>query len=349
MVHEADRGHNHRTGVHARLPDDAFQAPSRVINLFHIRVGFHHLANLGGLRIALVIRVRDAPKRNILGHDRRWQRRVDAVGHLEARLAKVHLGGVFNGLLRLHRAEGNHLRHLVLAPALGRVGDHFAAAAVIEVDIDIGGGRALGIQESLEEEIMFQGVDIGNGQRVSDKRAGRRTTAWPHTNAHRARVLDELGHDKEVGRVSLHLNNGNLILRALDVLLRNILTGEASLQALHNLVGEPGSWGVALGDVGNRHAIVGVFFPNLAIVLYTLGNPQRVIAAIWNHIVPGLAHLRGRFNVVAGAAELEAIRVHKGLAGLHAQHRLVRRRLGFQNVVAVVGHQRRQVQLAADL
>ena len=348
MVHEPDRSHNHRTGVYARLPDDALQTPRRVINLLHIRVGFHHLADLGGLGVALVVRVRDALERNVLGHDGRRQRAVDAVGHLEAGLAKVHLGRVLNGLLGLHRAEGNHLRHLVLTPALGRIGNHFAATAVIEVDIDIGCGRALRVQESLEEEIVLQRVDIGNGQRVGDKRAGRRTTARPHTNAHGACVLNELGHDEKVRRVALHLNNGDLILGALDIFLRNILAREARLQPLHYLVGEPGSWGVALGDVGNRHAIVGVFFPDLAVVLHALGNPQGVIAAIWNHIVPGLAHLRGRLNVVAGAAELEAVRVHESLAGLHAQHRLMRRRLGLQHVVAVIGHQRRQVQLAAD-
>ena len=348
VVHEPDRSHNHRTGVHARLPDDALQAPRRVINLLHVWVGFHHLADLCGLGVALVVRVRDALKRNVLGHDRRRQRAVDAVGHLEARLAKVHLGRVLNGLFGLHRAEGNHLRHLVLAPALGRIGNHFAATAVVEVDIDIGCGRALRVQESLEEEIVLQRIDISNGQRVGDQRTGRRATARPHTNAHGARVLNELGHDEEVGRVALHLNNGDLILGALDILFRNVLAGEALLQALHDLVGEPGGWGVALRDVGNRHAIVGVFFPDLAVVLHALGNPQGVIAAVWNHIVPGLAHLRGRLNVVAGAAELKAVRVHERLAGLHAQHRLMRRRLGLQHVVAVIGHQRRQVQLAAD-
>ena len=105
---------------------------------------------------------------------------------------------------------------------------------------------------------------------------------------------------------------------------------------------------MALGDIGNGHAVVGVFLPHLAVVLHALGNPQGVIAAIRNQVVPGIAHLRGGLDVVAGTAELEAVWVHKRLTGLHAQHGLVRRRLGFQHVVAVVGYQRRQVELAAD-
>ena len=348
VVHQPHGGHNHRTGVHASLANNTLQAARGVINLFHIRVSFHHLADLGGLGIALVVGVSNAPQRNVLRHNRRRQRAVDTVGHLEAGLAKVYLGGVLNGLLGFHRTEGNDLGNLILAPALGGVGNHLAAAAIVEVDIDIGRGRALGVQKALEEQVVFQRINIGNGQRVGHERTRRRTTAGPHADAHRTRILNKLRHDEEVGRVALHLNHGNLVLGALDILLRHIAPGEPPLQPLHHLVGQPGGGGVALGDIGNGHAVVGVFLPDLAVVLHALGNPQSVIAAIRNQVIPGIAHLRGGLDVVAGTAELEAVRVHERLAGLHAQHGLVRRSLGFQHVVAVIGHQRRQVQLPAD-
>ena len=190
VVHQPHGSHNHRAGVHAGLADDAFQTARGVINLFHIRVGFHHLADLGGLGIALVVGVSNAPQRDILRHNRRRQRTIDAVSHLEAGLAKVHLGGVLNGLLGFHRAEGNDLGYLILSPALGGVGNHLAAAAIVEVDIDIGGGRALGVQKALEEQVVFQRINIGNGQRVGHERARRRTTAGPYTDAYRTRVLN---------------------------------------------------------------------------------------------------------------------------------------------------------------
>ena len=349
VVHEAHRGHNHRTGVHAGLPDHALQAAGGLVDLLDVRIRLNHLADLGGLRVAGVIRVGDAGERDVLRHDGRRQGAVDAVRHLEAGLAKVHLGGVLNGLLGLHGAEGNHLRHLVLAPAIRGVGDHLAAAAVVEVDIDIRGGRALRVQESLEEEIVLNRVDVGNGQRVGHEGAGGRTTARTDADSDGAGMLDELGHDEEVGRVALHLNNGDFVLGALNVLLRHLPAREAVLEALHDLVGEPRGGRVALRHIRNRHAVVGVLLPDLAVVLDAFCDPQGVVAGLRNHLVPYLAHLLGGLDVVAGAAELEAIRVHEGLAGLHAQHGLVGRRLGFQHIVAVIGHQRRQVQLAADL
>ena len=62
-----------------------------------------------------------------------------------------------------------------------------------------------------------------------------------------------------------------------------------------------------------------------------------------------LAHLGGRLEVVAVAVELEPVRVRERLAGLHAQQRLVVVGGVAGDVVAVVGGQRRNAELAADV
>ena len=101
--------------------------------------------------------------------------------------------------------------------------------------------------------------------------------------------------------------------------------------------------------IRHRHAVMRVLFPHGGIITDALGNPQRVIASIRNHMIPALTHFGCGFNVIAVAVELKAIRVLERLAGLHTQHRLVGFGLRLQDIVAVVGHQRRQVQAFADL
>src|SRR5699024_5461022 len=126
----------------------------------NIRVGFYHLAHFGGLRGALMLRGSNTRQRNIFSHNRRRQRAADAVSHLESRLAKVHLRSILTGLLGFHGTEGNNLRNFVFAPSLSGILDHLTTAAVIEVDIDIGCRGSLWVQKSLEEQVMFNWVDI---------------------------------------------------------------------------------------------------------------------------------------------------------------------------------------------
>ena len=295
-----------------------------------------------------MLRIRDADERDVFRHDRGGQGRVDAVCHLEAGLAEVHLRRVLDRLLRLHGAERDHLGNLVLTPALGGVGDHLAAAAVVKVNINIGRGRTLRVEESLEEQAVFHRVDVGDGQRVGHKCTSRRATARPDADAHLTRVLNQLRDDEEVGRVALHVDDVDLVFRALEVLLWDLAAVETRLEPALNLLAQPARRRLAFRHVRDWHAIVRVVLPKLAVIADALGNPQRVVAAVRHGGVPNLAHLLRGLDVVARAVELEAIRVHHRLTGLHAQHRLVRGRLGFQDVVAVVGHQRGQVQCFAD-
>ena len=50
-------------------------------------------------------------------------------------------------------------------PTFGGVADHLAAAAVVEVDVDVGHRRALGVEEALEQQTVRDGIDVGDAQR----------------------------------------------------------------------------------------------------------------------------------------------------------------------------------------
>ena len=89
-------------------------------------------------------------------------------------------------------------------------------------------------------------------------------------------------------------------------------------------------------------------FPEFAVILYAFGNQQRIIAGTGHKVIPGRAHFRGGFNKVPVAVEFEAIRVLHCFTGLHAKHHFVRVGLVLQNIVAVVGHQRRQIKFPTN-
>src|SRR5699024_11190624 len=171
------------------------------------------------------------------------------------RLSEVHFRSVFNGVFGLNGAEGNHLRDFVFAPTLSGILDHLSATAVVEVDINIRRGWTLRDQKSLEEQVMFNRVDISNSQGISNECARCRTTAWADPNTDGTSMFNDLCDDQEVGRVALHINDRNFILGALDVLLGHLFTVEAVFKAFHNFVAQPRIMRIPFEYIGNLKAV----------------------------------------------------------------------------------------------
>ena len=85
--------------------------------------------------------------------------------------------------------------HFVGTVFVGDILEHIGAAVVVEVDIDIGQGDTVGVEEALEKEIVFYGVDLGDAEAVSHSRAGSRTAARAHRYAKPARGGDKVLHN----------------------------------------------------------------------------------------------------------------------------------------------------------
>ena len=92
------------------------------------------------------------------------------------------------------------------------------------------------------------------------------------------------------------------------------------------------------------------FASNMPVGVDLLGDQEGVGAALLPGVrgVDGVHLVRG-LQVVAGAVEAEAVRVGEVLAGLDAQQGVVGGRLVRVRVVRVVGDQRRDAELLADL
>ena len=118
------------------------------------------------------------------------------------------------------RAEGDDLRDPVGAVALAHIGDHLVAPVLAEVDVEVRHRHALRIEEALEQEAEPDRIEIGDGERPGDERAGAGAAARPDRNALRLRPLDEVGDDEEIaGEFHLH-DDVELEGEALVVMLR---------------------------------------------------------------------------------------------------------------------------------
>ncbi len=110
------------------------------------------------------------------------------------------LGGLAD---RRARAIGRHRRRetRALAPvALIDVLDHLFALLVLEIDVDVGRLVALGRDETLEQEIEFGGIDLGDPEAIADRRIGRRAAPLAQ-DAARLGVAHDVVHGEEIGRV----------------------------------------------------------------------------------------------------------------------------------------------------
>ncbi len=90
------------------------------------------------------------------------------VAHVE------HAPDVAHDRLRLHRAEGDDLRHVLAPYFLRDVLDDLAAPVLAEVDVDVGRADALRVQEALEDQVVLDRVDVRDAQAVGDQAAGGR-------------------------------------------------------------------------------------------------------------------------------------------------------------------------------
>jgi hypothetical protein len=114
----------------------------------------------------------DAGQRDVLGHDGRRERLGDAVGDGETGLAVVDPCRILQCRFGLDGAEGDDLGDAITAPFVRGIAEHFAAAAVVEVDVDVGHRRAFGVEEPLEQQPVGNRVDVGDAERVGHQRSG---------------------------------------------------------------------------------------------------------------------------------------------------------------------------------
>ena len=132
---------------------------------------------------------------------------------------------ILDGVLRGHRGIGDDMRAVLVAVLVLHPLQHSSSSIVIEVGIDIGQRDTVGVQETLEQQVILQGVNLGDSQTVGHHRAGCRATTWTdHHTQFVASGIDKVLYYQEVARETHRLHDVQLEAHAVINLRRNGLT-----------------------------------------------------------------------------------------------------------------------------
>ena len=312
------------------VADEALERLREVDDLAHLRVGVVCGLELGA-RLQRVLEVDLRPLRDHLRDP------VDlAVRHLE------HAAGVPHRGPGEHGAEGDDLRDPVAAVFLLDVVDDAIPAGDGEVDVHVGHGLAARVEEALEQEVVPNGVDVRDLERVGGDGSRGRSSTRADLDAVLLREADEVPDDQEVVRETHLLDRLQLELETVLELGR-----DGSVALLQAFLAE-------LGEVVERVAVVRgreLREPDLAeleLDVQPLGDLEarakrlRVVREV-------RSHLGGALEVELVGVELPAARVLQRVAGLDAEQRLVGPRVLVAEVVDVARCDERQTGLLGEL
>ena len=315
------------------------EAPGDVEELLDLRIVLLHLTE----RLALLERLRE----------RHVERRRDLSGHL------VHVG---EGHLehapdvahdRLHRPERDDLRDVLAAVFPGDVLDHFAAAPLTEIDVDVGQRHALRIQKAFEDEVEVDRVDVGDPHAVCDEAAGGRPAPGTDRDTLLARVADEVPDDQEVPRVLHLLDHVELVREPQLVFLDRVPhpAGRRNLLQTRQPLPEPLARDV-LEVFVEREAGRHVEIRQVALAfadhhVAALGDADRARQRVGKLLEDFRHLLRGLEKELPGVVP-EPFRIVEPLAGTDAQQDVVRVRVALAQVVHVVRAHQRQIQIPRD-
>ena len=192
-------GDDHRGGMDPVLAAQALEAQRDVDDLLGLGVGLVHGAELArtGEAVLVALRLGEARlERRVPAHDERGHGLGDLVPH-DVGLAEDPRR-VAHGGPRFDRRERDDLRHPVAAVLLGGVAHDVGPVPLVEVHVDVGHLLAARVEETLEEEVVADRVEVDDPQAVRHAAPGRRSPPWSHPDAVLAGKADEVPHDEKV-------------------------------------------------------------------------------------------------------------------------------------------------------
>ena len=221
-----------------------------------------------------------------------------------------------------HGAVGGDLGNVVPAVFPRHVLDDAVAAFHAEVHVEVRHGDPLGIQESFEEEVVGQWVDVGDAEGIRHQGTGSRSPPRPYGDSIRPRPGDEIRDDQEVAGESHGLNDLELRLQAFPV--GSVIPGNARpykpvFQAPAGTVGEVPLEGGVFGDGECRQAVA----PEAQFQVAAPGNLHGVLQRL-GQIREQLGHLPGAAQVLLLGISSRTPGVRQHVSLLNAHPRLVR-------------------------
>ena len=310
---------HHAGGVHGGMPGKALQTAA-------------HVDQPGDLRLFLVSF---------------FQLRVHGQGFVDGdvQLLGDHLGdGVHLGVGHVQHpahipdhtpgregTEGDNLHHPVLAVFADHIIDHFLPPFEAEIHVDIRHGHTLGVQEPFEQQIIAQGIQLRDIQRISYQAAGRRAASGAYHNIVIPGIFDKVPHDQEIIHIPHVPDGGKLIIQSLLQLRSDRMI--SLLQAFHTELVQVFPGGKALGHIEPRQ----LGHAELDLHVAAFRDPVRIFESLQG-IGKQLRHLLRRLDIVLSALIAHAVLVRQLFAGLQTQKDIVGLPVLRIGIMAVVGH-----------
>ncbi|MPM46385.1 hypothetical protein SDC9_93085 [bioreactor metagenome] len=119
----------------------------------------------------------------------------------------MHAGHITDRRFCSHSPVGDDAGDLFESVLFSNPLEYFVAAFVVEINVYVRHGDTVRVEEPLEQQIVFQRIDIRDSQAVCHSRSGCRSTARTNRNVHLACRVNKVLDDQEIPGKS-HVGNG---------------------------------------------------------------------------------------------------------------------------------------------
>ena len=308
-VREFPRGDQHAARVHAEVSRHAFQGHGETNEFLIVLFLFNGLLELGNRFERLFERDAFA---GLLRNELREIVRLPVRNGESAR-------DVTHDRLGAERTEGRDLTDGIDAVGRLHVLDHAVAVVLTEVDVKVRHRHTFRIQETFKKEIEFQGIQVGNPERVGNERTGTGTAPRSHGNVVALRPVDKVLNDQEVARELHLLDDAEFVFQTLVVFLADfrlfVLVGikkvETLLQTLFREIVDVVVQGHAVGRRKERQLRLRENAVQIATQsdLHRIFQSRRNVCKQLTHLFLGLeVHLFRERLIAAGVVERVALR-----------------------------------------
>ena len=175
--------------------------------------------------------------------------------------------------------------------------NHAIAIGLAKINVKVGHGHPLRVQETLKQQVVLERIEVGNFQRIGHQGTGTGTPTWANWTAILFSPIDEVTHDQEITREA-HVQDGV----------------DLKFQAL----GIARAFNLTLGGVGvqmNQTLFQALYRQQAEIILdrhrLAIGEGCRVIGQLWFAQNQSQVTSFGNFNRIGQGTG------HIGKQGLH--------------------------------
>ena len=328
---------DHARRMHGGMSGQSFQALTHIDQMMHLLI---LLIKLSEFRV----------------HFQRFaQGDVQFVGHhlgngIHERIGQIHnTSHITDDTLGCQGTERNDLHHLVVAVFSAHIIDDFLSPFEAEVHINIGHGHTFRIQETFKQQIIMNGINVGDLQAICHDTSRSGTSSRSHRNPVFFRIVDEIPYDQEIVHISHSADDTQLVIQTfpqgLSGLPGRLVTVTVTLcqSVITKLVQ------IAPGIVPLRHIVFRQLrHAKLYLHITTVCNPLGIL-----HGLPCIGeqslHFLFALDVILTALITHAILVRQLFAGLQTQQNIVGNRILSIGVMHIVGGYQRNVQFSAHL